>query len=169
MVREATNWDSWMRNLLRQASWLGALGEVPVCAAVIDAQGRCIGRGSNRREIDHDPLGHAELVALRQAARLCGDWRFNNCTMVVTLEPCPMCAGALIQSRMGRVVFGAPDPKRGALGGAINLADHRSAHHHMQVIAGVRAEEARHQLKTWFKQVRQRHLHESEGAPSRKD
>ena len=171
MARGATDWDSWMGRLLIQASHLGtlALREVPVCAVVIDTQGRCIGRGSNCREVDHDPFGHAEIIALRQAARLQGDWRFNNCTLIVTLEPCPMCAGALVQARMGRVVFGASDPKRGALGGTINLAEHKSAHHCMQVLPGVCEEEAQQQLKSWFKNKRRQRPYGSWEAPSRKD
>lgn len=84
-----------------------------MAAVVLDGEGKAVGWGSNRRHRQQDPLGHAELVALERAARLRGSWRFNDCTLVVTLEPCPMCAGALVQARMGRVVFGAGDPKRG--------------------------------------------------------
>jgi len=101
-------------------------------------------------------MGHAELVALRQASKLRGDWRFNGCTLIVTLEPCTMCAAALVQARMGRVVFAARDPKRGGLGGTIDLSDHPSAHHRMTVVAGVMEEEARVQLETWFRQRRRR-------------
>jgi Cytosine/adenosine deaminases len=100
-----------MQLLLRHAERAGNQGEIPVAAVVLDEGRLCIGWGSNRREQQSDPLGHAELVALGQAARLRGDWRFNGCTLLVTLEPCPMCAGALVQARMGTVVFGATDPK----------------------------------------------------------
>ena len=110
-----------MQRLLREADRAGQDGEVPVAAAVLDARGRCLGWGRNRREQDQDPLGHAELVALRQAATILGDWRFNHCTLLVTLEPCPMCAGALVQARMGRVIFATSDPKRGALGSCLDL------------------------------------------------
>jgi tRNA(adenine34) deaminase len=143
-----------MARLLRLAERIGDSGEVPVAAAVLDSRGRCLGWGSNRRHREQDPLGHAELVALGQAARCLGDWRFNDCTLLVTLEPCPMCAGALVQARMGRVVFGAGDPKRGGLGGCLNLAEDHSAHHHMEVVGGVMAMEARKQLKHWFRQRR---------------
>jgi tRNA(adenine34) deaminase len=143
-----------MARLLRLAERVGDSGEVPVAAAVLDGQGRCLGWGSNRRHREQDPLGHAELVALGQAARCLGDWRFNDCTLLVTLEPCPMCAGALVQARMGRVVFGAGDPKRGGLGGCLNLAEDASAHHHMKVVGGVMAMEARRQLEHWFRQRR---------------
>ena len=143
-----------MERLLRRAEVVGAQGEIPVAAVVLDAQGRAIGWGSNRRERDQHPLGHAELVALQQAARLRGDWRFNDCTLLVTLEPCPMCAGALVQARMGQVVFGASDPKRGALGGCLDLSRDRSAHHHKQVLGGCRAEACSAQLEAWFRQRR---------------
>ena len=149
----------WMARLLRRAAAVGAQGEIPVAAVVLNDQGHCIGWGSNRRERANDPLGHAELQALQQAARVLGDWRFNHCTLLVTLEPCPMCAGALIQARMGLVVFGAPDPKRGALGGCLNLALDPSAHHHMAVVGGVLGEQASAQLGDWFKR-RRRPAHE---------
>ncbi|MFN9629333.1 MAG: nucleoside deaminase [Cyanobacteriota bacterium] len=141
----------WMDRLLRRAARAGERGEVPVAAVVLDAQGRAVGWGSNRRHHGQDPLGHAELVALRQAAAALGTWRFNDCTLLVTLEPCPMCAGALIQARMGTVVFAAGDPKRGALGGCLNLASHGSAHHHLRVIAGVRGQQAEALLRDWFR------------------
>jgi len=143
-----------MRRLLRRAERVGDEGEIPVAAVVLDGAGRAIGWGVNRRERDQDPLGHAELQALSQAARLLQDWRFNHCTLLVTLEPCPMCAGALIQARMGRVVFAAADPKRGALGGCLDLARHPSAHHAMEVVALVREPEARRQLEAWFRERR---------------
>ena len=146
----------WMELLLRRAEAVGEEGEIPVTAVVLDAQGRAIGWGRNRRERDQWPLGHAELVALQQAARLRGDWRFNDCSLLVTLEPCPMCAGALVQARMGRVVFGATDPKRGALGGCLDLASDPSAHHHMQVIGGLHGEACSRQLEGWFRRRRQR-------------
>ena len=144
----------WMDVLLQRAEVTGAEGEVPVAAVILDAQGRAIGHGRNRRQNHMDPLGHAELVALRQAAVVLGDWRFNACTLIVTLEPCPMCAGALVQARMGTVVYGAPDPKRGGLGGSLDLSTHVSAHHHMEVVRGVREPEAREQLERWFRQRR---------------
>lgn len=148
--------DAWMERLLRRAEAVGAEGEIPVAAVVLDGRGRAIGWGSNRRERDQQPLGHAELVALQQAARLRADWRFNDCTLLVTLEPCPMCAGALVQARMGRVVFGAADPKRGALGGCLDLSRDPSAHHHMLVMGGSLAEACSEQLEAWFRRRRQR-------------
>jgi tRNA(adenine34) deaminase len=146
--------EGWMQRLLRLAERVGALGEVPVAALILDDRGRCIGWGSNRRYRHADPLGHAELEAMAQAARVLGDWRLNHCTLLVTLEPCPMCAGAAVQARVGSVVFAASDPKRGALGGCLDLAQHPSAHHHMQVIGGVAENDARLQLERWFRSRR---------------
>ena len=157
----------WMERLLRRAALVGEAGEIPVAAVVLNERGQAIGWGSNRRETDQQPLAHAELVALQQAARLRQDWRFNGCTLVVTLEPCPMCAGALVQARMGRVVYGAADPKRGALGGCLNLALDPSAHHHMRVTGGVLAERCSAQLEAWFRRRRrQRRRGPSPGTPA---
>ena len=142
--------------LLRRAEAIGERGEVPVSALVLDGHGRCIGFGGNTREQDQDPLGHAELVAIRQATRLRGDWRLNDCTLLVTLEPCPMCAGALVQARVGQVIYAAGDPKRGAMGGTIDLSQHKSAHHHMKVIGGVLEDEASTMLAQWFKRRRRK-------------
>ncbi|MBM5795636.1 MAG: nucleoside deaminase [Cyanobacteria bacterium M_surface_7_m2_037] len=156
----------WMQRLLRRAEVVGGQGEIPVAAVVVDGQGRAVGWGSNRREHDQQPLGHAELVALQQAARLRGDWRFNDCTLLVTLEPCPMCAGALVQARVGQVVFGASDPKRGALGGVLDLSTSPTAHHHMQVVGGVEAKQCADQLERWFKQRRRQQRELRSGRPA---
>jgi len=146
----------WMQRLLRRAAAAGEQGEVPVAAVVLDPRGRAIGWGCNRREAEADPLGHAELVALAQAARLRRDWRFNGHTLLVTLEPCPMCAGALVQARMGQVVFGAADPKRGALGSCLDLSQSSTAHHAMEVRGGICGEACQQQLQEWFRQRRLR-------------
>ncbi|MCP9772180.1 nucleoside deaminase [Synechococcus sp. Tobar12-5m-g] len=143
-----------MERLLRLARRAGEIGEVPVAAVVLDGGGLCLGWGTNQRQTQQDPLGHAELVALRQAAALRADWRFNDSTLLVTLEPCPMCAGALIQARMGTVVFAAADPKRGALGGCLDLSADPSAHHPMVVVGGVLEPEAQALLEGWFRRRR---------------
>lgn len=159
-----------MRTLLIRAERIGKEGEVPVCAVVLNDKGHCIGHGSNQRERFGSPLGHAELAALQQASRLKQDWRFNECTLIVTLEPCTMCAAALVQARMGQVIFSAPDPKRGGLGGTINLANHQSSHHSMRVIGGVEEEAGRKLLEGWFKQRRQKQRSgEIEATLSQKD
>ena len=146
--------NNWMKRLLFKAKLIGEGGEVPIAALILDKKGRCIGYGGNRRETLKDPLGHAELVALRQASWINNDWRFNDCTLIVNLEPCPMCAGALIQARMGQVIFGASDKKRGALGGVLDLSKDKSAHHHMIVKSGILSEAANKELKEWFKRHR---------------
>tara|TARA_Y100001968_G_C19220810_1_gene649613 strand:+ start:213 stop:680 length:468 start_codon:yes stop_codon:yes gene_type:complete len=143
-----------MTRLLSRAKKLGDKGEVPISAIILDKEGKCIGYGGNRRETMKDPLGHAELVALRQASWINNDWRFNDCTLIVNLEPCPMCAGALIQARMGQIIYGAEDRKRGALGGTINLAEHKSSHHHMLIEKGVMKEESKKIIQDWFKAKR---------------
>ena len=145
---------NWMTRLLTKASLVGKKGEVPIAAIILDNRGRCIGYGENRRETMKDPLGHAELVALRQASWLNNDWRFNDCTLMVNLEPCPMCAAALIQARMGKVIYGSDDLKRGALGGSINLAKHKSAHHNMLIERGIMERESRKMIVDWFKEKR---------------
>ena len=145
---------NWMTRLLTKAILVGKRGEVPIAAIILDNRGRCIGYGENRRETTKDPLGHAELVALRQASWINNDWRFNECTLIVNLEPCPMCAGALIQARMGKIIYGSEDPKRGALGGTINLAEHKSAHHNMLIESGVMEEESRKIIVDWFRDKR---------------
>ena len=146
----------WMDRLLRLAERAGERGEIPVSAVLLDGAGRALGWGSNRRHRQQDPLGHAELLALAQAAALRCNWRFNDCTLLVTLEPCPMCAGALIQARVGCVIYGASDPKRGALGGCLDLSADPSAHHRMRVVAGVREGQASTQLERWFRSRRRR-------------
>ena len=144
---------NWMRVVIRRAESLGKI-ELPIAALIINQKGKCIGRGTNKRQINKDPLGHAELIALRQAAFLRQDWRFNDCIMLVNLEPCQMCAGALIQARMGMVIFATKDKKRGGLGGSIDLSKHKSAHHKMKIYGGLLEEESQRLIKLWFKKLR---------------
>ena len=146
-------YSNWMKVVIRRAESAGKI-ELPIAALIIDQKGRCIGRGTNKRQINKDPLGHAELMALRQAAYLRQDWRFNDCVMLVNLEPCQMCAGALIQARMGMVIFAAKDEKRGGFGGSIDLSNHKSAHHKMKIFGGLLEEESQKLLKNWFKKLR---------------
>ena len=144
---------NWMKFILRRSEEVGK-EELPISAVIIDEKGRCIGRGSNKRENNNDPLGHAELIALRQAAWIKNDWRFNECIIITNLEPCTMCAAALVQARMGKVIYGAGDKKRGGFGGTIDLSKHESAHHKMEIISGILQEECKIQLKKWFKNLR---------------
>ena len=128
-----SKYSKWMKLILRRSEEIGKV-ELPICSIILDERGRCIGRGVNRRNINNDPLGHAEIMALRQASLIKNDWRFNECIIITNLEPCTMCASALIQARMGKVIFGAYDFKRGGLGGSIDLSKHESAHHKMEIV-----------------------------------
>jgi tRNA(adenine34) deaminase len=145
----------WMKEALSLAAEAGAAGEIPVGAVVVDAGGRIIGRGRNRREAG-DPLGHAELIAIRQAAEAIGDWRLEGTTMVVTLEPCAMCAGALVNARVATLVFGAPDPKAGFCGTLGNLVQDVRLNHRLEVVSGVEAEESKRLLQQFFQGLRKR-------------
>ena len=148
-----SKYNLWMNSILRRSNEIGKV-ELPICSIILDEKGRCIGRGVNRRNINKDPLGHAEIMALRQASLVKNDWRFNECVIITNLEPCTMCASALIQARMGKVVFGAHDKKRGGLGGSIDLSKHKSSHHKMEILGGILEEECSQSLQLWFKKLR---------------
>jgi tRNA(adenine34) deaminase len=135
---------------LAQAALASATGDVPVGAVVLSAEGAVLGTGVNRREADGDPTAHAEVLALRAAARAHGQWRLDGCTLVVTLEPCVMCAGATVLSRVERLVFGAWDPKAGAAGSVWDLVRDRRANHRLEVVGGVREEECTRLLLDFF-------------------
>ena len=143
----------FMAEALREARRAAAAAEVPV-GAVITHAGRVIARAHNQVELLKDATAHAEMLALTQAQAALGDWRLNACTLYVTKEPCPMCAGAIVQARVGRVVFGAPDPKVGAAGGALNLLQWSAANHRCQVTGGVRLEDCRRLLLEFFRAQR---------------
>ena len=144
-----------MTEALALAEQAGADGEIPVGAVVVDRDGQIIGRGRNRRE-SGDPLGHAELIAIRQAAEAIDDWRLEGTTMVVTLEPCAMCAGALVNARVERLIFGAFDPKAGFCGSLGNLVQDARLNHRLEVISGVEAEASRRLLQGFFQGLRKR-------------
>ncbi|GAB3652325.1 nucleoside deaminase [Nocardioides korecus] len=145
-----SRWEPAMELALDLAREAAAEGEVPVGAVVVDADGTVVGRGRNTRERDHDPAGHAEVVALRAAARARGEWRLVGCTLVVTLEPCTMCAGAVGLSRVDRLVFGAYDDRAGAVGSLWDVVRDRRLNHRPEVVAGVRAEESTALLDAFF-------------------
>ena len=144
----------WMGLALEEAERAAAIGEVPVGAVVVRAD-EVVGRGFNRRETDGDPLAHAELLALRAAAKRVGHWRLDGCSLYVTLEPCAMCAGALVNSRVDRLVFGASDPKAGFCGSLGDLVRDPRLNHRLEVVAGVRAEESGQLLREFFGLLRQ--------------
>ena len=145
----------WMLRALDLAEAAGAAGEVPVGAVIVGPDDVAIAEAANRRERDHDPTAHAEILALRMAGQALGTWYLKDCTLYVTLEPCPMCAGALIQSRLGLLVYGADDPKAGAVRSVLNLPDSDCSNHRLPVLAGLLQEPCRQQLQTWFAQHRQ--------------
>ena len=145
----------WMMEALAEARRAAELGEVPIGAIVVRG-GEILGRGHNRREIDGDPLAHAEILAIRQAAWRMGGWRLSGATMYVTLEPCPMCAGALVNSRVQRLVYGAADPKAGYCGSLGNLVQDPRLNHRLEVTAGVLESESAALLRGFFASLRRR-------------
>ncbi|WP_238992445.1 tRNA adenosine(34) deaminase TadA [Jiangella ureilytica] len=134
-------YEPLMRAALSEAVLAPATRDVPIGAVVVGAGGTVLGRGHNRREADADPTAHAEVLALRAAASVVGSWRLEGCTLVVTMEPCSMCAGALVLARVERLVYGAPDPKAGAVGSLWDLVRDRRLNHRPEVISGVLADE----------------------------
>ena len=147
--------EHWMQEALAAARRAAAIGEVPVGAVVV-RDGRVIGRGRNRREVDSDPLAHAEMEAIRQAAAAVGGWRLVGCTMYVTLEPCAMCAGALVLSRIDRLVYGASDPKAGYCGSLGDLVRDPRLNHRLEVERGVLEAACSQLLKEFFAALRAR-------------
>jgi tRNA(adenine34) deaminase len=148
-----TSHDSWadpMREALAEARAALATSDVPIGAVVLDATGAVIGRGRNEREAYADPTAHAEVVALREAARTRGGWRLDGCTLVVTLEPCTMCAGACVLARLDRLVLGAFDPRAGAVGSLWDVVRDRRLNHRPEVVTGVLAEESEALLREFF-------------------
>src|SRR6187402_3495037 len=146
----------WMQEALREADLATLHGDVPVGAVVIDEHGQELSRDHNRREEWADPTAHAELLALRAASKRLGHWRLERCTLFVTLEPCPMCAGALVNSRVARVVYGATDPKAGALHSLFEIGRDIRLNHRFEVVPGVLADEGAARLKAFFARLRQR-------------
>ena len=153
-VPSPETYAAWMGQALELAAAAAGSEDVPVGALVVDAAGEVVGRGRNVREELGDPTGHAELVALREAARSVAGWRLDGCTLVVTLEPCTMCAGALVLARVSRLVFGAYDEKAGAVGSLWDVVRDRRLNHRPEVIAGVLANEATALLDEFFATLR---------------
>ncbi len=148
-----------MQQALAQAALAERQGEVPVGAVVVGADGTVLSTGYNRTITDHDPTAHAEIVALRQAALVLGNYRLPGATVYVTLEPCAMCLGAMLHARLARVVYGASDPKTGACGSVINLAAQQQLNHQTEVSGGVLSEACGDILRQFFKKRRRKDLH----------
>lgn len=147
--------EKFMREALRQARKAYAMEETPI-GCVIVHEGRVIARGYNRRNTDGNTLAHAELTAIRKAAKAIGDWRLEGCTIYVTLEPCPMCAGAIVQARIPECVIGCMNPKAGCAGSVINLLDMQGFNHQVAIRKGVLEEECSRLMKEFFRTLRQR-------------
>ena len=143
-----------MDRALELAAAAGAEGEVPVGAVVVDHTGSIVAEDHNRREELADPTAHAELLVLSRAARQVGDWRLTGHTLVVTLEPCAMCAGAMVLARLPRLVYAAPDPKAGAGGGIMDLLNHPLLNHRVEVVSGVMAKESAALIRAFFAELR---------------
>ena len=153
-MSRTARWDGPMSAALDLARLAPAHGDVPVGAVVLSAEGVVVGTGHNDREGAGDPTAHAEVLALRAAAAALGSWRLTGCTLVVTLEPCTMCAGALVLARVDRVVYGADDPKAGAVGSLWDVVRDRRLNHRPQVVGGVLAEECSAVLRAFFEDRR---------------
>ena len=153
--------EKYMKEALKQAKKAYELGEVPI-GCVIVYQGKIVGRGYNRRNTDKNTLAHAEITAINKASKKIGDWRLEGCTLYVTLEPCQMCAGAIVQARITEVVLGSMNPKAGCGGSILNILEMPEFNHQVQVERGVLAEECTHMLTTFFKELRIRNKQEKE-------
>lgn len=148
--------EKYMREAIKQARKAAKIDEIPIgCVIVYDD--KIIARGYNRRNTDKSTLAHAEIIAIRKAAKVIGDWRLEDCTMYITLEPCPMCAGAIVQARIPRVVVGAMNPKAGCAGSVINLLQMDGFNHKAELTSGVLVDECRTMLQDFFKEMRKRH------------
>lgn len=144
----------WMSRAIELAQNAGQAGEVPVGAVIVDVDGNLIAEGENRKERDKDPTAHAEIIAIRAAGQARQNWHLNQCTLYVTLEPCPMCAGAIVLGRLRLLVYGADDPKTGAIRTVANIPDSACSNHHLPVLGGILESVCRQQLQSWFAQRR---------------
>lgn len=151
--------EKYMKEALKQAKKAYALGEVPI-GCVIVREGRIIGRGYNRRNTDKNTLSHAEITAINKASKKAGDWRLEDCTLYVTLEPCQMCAGTIVQARIPEVVMGCMNPKAGCGGSVLNILEMPQFNHQVNVTRGVLEEECSLMLKTFFTELRERNKQE---------
>ena len=153
--------EKYMKEALKQAKKAYALGEVPI-GCVIVHEGKIIGRGYNRRNTDKNTLAHAEITAINKASKVIGDWRLEECTLYVTLEPCQMCAGAIVQARIPKVVMGCMNPKAGCAGSILNILEMPQFNHQVMVSRGILEQECSEMLKTFFTELRERNKREKE-------
>ncbi|MFM6182936.1 MAG: tRNA adenosine(34) deaminase TadA [Dolichospermum sp.] len=146
----------WMNRALKLGQIAGEAQEVPVGAVIVDIDNQLIAVGENRKERDQDPTAHAEIVAIRAASQILQSWRLHHCTLYVTLEPCAMCAGAIVHARLGKLIYGMDDTKTGAIRTVINIPDHPASNHRLKVLGGILESECREQLQSWFFSQRRR-------------
>ncbi len=142
--------QKWMEKAIALAEEAGFAGDVPVGAIIVNETGNLIAEAANRKERDRDPTAHAEILAIRAASQILNNWHLDRCTLYITLEPCPMCTGAIIHARLSLLVYGVDDPKTGTIRTVANLPDSACSNHRLQVIAGIKESECRQQLQTWF-------------------
>ncbi len=161
MSRTSNKEEKYMHAAIREARKAYALEEVPI-GCVIVYQDKIIARGYNRRNTDKNTIAHAEMTAIRKASKKLGDWRLEGCTMYVTLEPCQMCAGAIVQARIDKVVIGSMNPKAGCAGSVLNLLEIPSFNHQVEIQKGVLEEECSHMLSSFFKELRERKRRQKE-------
>jgi tRNA(adenine34) deaminase len=153
-IQDRGDLPHFMREAVREAKKAFLAGEVPVGAILIDQSDGIVARAHNRCILDNDPTAHAEILAIRHTAKACSNYRLNGMTLVVTIEPCPMCMGAIINARLGTLVFGAFDEKGGAAGSVYNLSDHSRLNHRLRVIPGVMERECRELMQAFFREKR---------------
>ncbi len=156
-----TEQEKYMKQAIREARKAYALGEVPIGCVIVN-EGKIIGRGYNRRNTDKSTLSHAEITAIKKASKKMGDWRLEGCTLYVTLEPCQMCAGAIVQARIDEVVMGSMNPKAGCGGSILNLLEMPEFNHQVKVARGIMEEECSQMLTNFFKELRIRNKQEKE-------
>jgi tRNA(adenine34) deaminase len=146
--------QQWMKQAIELATSAGNAGEVPVGAMIVNSSGEIVSKGENRRERDRDPTAHAEIIAIRAAGIALDNWHLSGCTLYVTLEPCPMCAGAIVASRLKLLVYGADDAKTGSIRTVLNIPDSAASNHKLTVIGGILESTCRQQLQDWFRHKR---------------
>ena len=161
MRQRLTTDEKYMKEAIRQAEKAWKIEEVPI-GCVIVYEGKIIGRGYNRRTTDKNPLAHAEMAAIKKASKKLGDWRLEDCTLYVTLEPCQMCSGAIVQARVKRVVIGCMNPKAGCAGSILNLLQVDRFNHQVEITSGVLEEECSQMMKGFFKELREKQKRKKE-------
>ena len=153
-MEELLRHQYWMQKAIVLAQQAGNREEIPVGAVIVDQNNNLLASASNQKEATQDATAHAEILAIQQASKKLGTWQLNKCSLYVTLEPCPMCAGAIVQSRIKTLIYGTDDFKTGAIRTVVNIPDSLASNHRLQVFAGIKESSCRHLLKSWFKNHR---------------